>query len=505
MRTSRSTQRAGVQLLMASAALLLGACGTTVSQSARATGGGSGGRVSATDGQQGLGPSPATGAGTGNTVGTDRGASGAATVGSTGQNGTAAAPTVGGSVRSTAPVDTSPLTIGITYADNSGVTSSFGFGTSSSVTPKSVAQALVRAINATGGLSGRKLKTVEYSFNESDTNFSTDAEAACAKFTQDNHVAVVLDTAFGTDAGFRDCLQKAGVLDITAGDEGDQASSRRSRLHANTAQLTHDRAYGAILVQLAASGYLTKANQIGVIVENCPEDTGPYTNTLLPLISRLGLKPPKESQIDCTTGYASAGAAAQSINSAVLAFHAAGVDRVMFVSGYESVLVLLFATNAESQHYSPGYMLSSNAQAQSQEANVPAGQRPQLHGVGNFPVLDVDGASRPTAVEARCVGLVQSGGVDPASYQDRVFVYSECGPFLLLEAALRQARGSSRPSELMTVINSLRASFLAPGLVIGKTNYTTTRHDGPEMVQEFGYVTSCSCLRYLHPPQRAPD
>lgn len=424
-----------------------------------------------------------------------------------GPSGPGAGPTGGGAgstgvVGSSGP-DRSPLTIGLTYTDNSGSTAALGASTSQTASQKSVAQAFVRAFNAAGGLDGRKLTAVEYSFNADDSDYSTDAATACATFTQDHHVSLVLDTAFGTIGGFRDCLQKAGVVDITTQDEGDRTISAQAVLHANTASMNVDRSYAAVLLGMTATGYLTKSNQLGLIVEGCPEGNNAYSHTLLPLIKRLGLKAPKEEQIACTTGFASAGPAAPAINNAILAFRQAGVDRVLFVSYNEAVILLLFANDADSQRYYPGYLLSSGGEAEALRSNIPSGQWPQLHGVGNQPFVDTDGAV-PNAVDKRCDRLVRAGGVTPASYLDEVFVYSECAPFLLLEAALAKTNGHATARDVMAGINSLGSSFADPGVVGASASYTSAKHDGPDMVQVFGYVASCQCMRYFGAPRPAP-
>jgi hypothetical protein len=495
---TRPWRRAALALAVAA---LCAACGTTVSDSAARSAansdgvGGTGPANGPSQAASGLGASGAanpslaggaggpvagTGAGVGNSSGQEPGSAG-----------TAAGP------------DRSPLTIGLTYIDNSGSTAALGASTSQTASQKSVAEALVRGLNAAGGIAGRKINAIEYSFNAQDSDYSTDAATACASFTQDHHVSLVLDTAFGIIGGFRDCLQRAGVVDITTQDEGDKTSSAGAFLHVNTVSMNVDRQYAAVLVGMTATGYLGKANQLGVIVEGCAEGNNAYAHTLLPLIKRLGLKAPKEEQIACTTGFASAGPAAPAINNAILAFRQAGVDRVMFVSYNEAVILLLFGNDADSQRYYPGYLLSSGSAAQALRTNIPSGQWPQLHGVGNQPYVDVDGG-KPTTVDKRCDALVRAGGVTPASYQDEGFVVFECAPFLLLESALTKTNGQSTAHDVMTAINALGSSFVAPGIVSGTTSFTSTKHDGPDMVQVFGYVASCSCMRYSGSPQPAP-
>jgi hypothetical protein len=405
--------------------------------------------------------------------------------------------------RSTPSDPHAALTIGLTYLDNSAAGSSLGVDDGKSVNAKTAEQALVRGINTAGGLAGRKLTVVEYAFHTQDNSYSTAASAACALFTQDNHVDVVLDNAFGTTGGFRDCLQKAKVFDITTQSEGDQQRSSQATLHANPLGMTFERSYRAVLDNLGTSGYLTAKNQIGVIVEDCPESSTAYSQSLVPAIEKQGLKPPVKAQFDCTAGFASAGATAAALNNAVLTFRRAKVDRVMFVSSYESIALYLFATAANSQRYTPGYLLTSNAQA-ALHAALPAGQQAQIHGVGHSPISDVDDAP-PSPTDTQCLDLAKSGGSSAATASDRSIVIYACSPALLLEAALKATKGDSSPTALAAAITGLGNSFQGPGLADSRTRFSSTKLDGPDMVQIFGYAGDCSCVRYTGTPVQAPS
>lgn len=399
---------------------------------------------------------------------------------------------------------TTPLKIGLTYINNESTEAAFDVSAGQTTNGKSAAQAVVKGINAAGGLNGRQLQTVEYSWNSQSNSYSQDATVACEMFTTDHRVEVVVDNAFGTIGGFSECLQKAGVLHISGGAEGDRESSRQRPLHAHLG-MVYDRSYAAVLVNLAATRYLTKVNQLGIIVEDCPSIERAYTNAIAPLVARLGLKDPLKRTIECVTGFSSAGPAQSAISAAILAFRQAGVDRVMFISDYETVVLLLFANTADSQRYYPGYALSSNAQA-GLYTELPEDQRPQLHGVGSSPQTDVrDDKAPPTAVEARCLRLAKAGGLTPANSIDKAFIYGPCGRILLLETALTRTGGDSTPTALKRAINGLGTSFLAPGVVAGGTRFSASRHDGGNAVRVFGYVVSCACMRYSGQPVLAPE
>ena len=404
---------------------------------------------------------------------------------------------------------TGPLKIGLAYINNQQASAALGTSDPRTNSVKTVVEAFVRAINAAGGLDGRKLDAVEYEWHSGDGSWSTAAESACAKFTQDAHVSVVLDEAFGTVGGFRDCLQQAGVFDITNQGVGDDVSSGQAPLYAAVGDLTVDRAYASVLTEEMQSGYLSSKNQLGILVEACPENLRAYDRTLLPLIRHLGLAAPKMYTFDCvdsTAGGASQGSAA--INNAILRFRQRPtVDRVMFVSTDEAAALLLFGASASSQDYHPGYLLSSNAQAHlatESGSGFTSDQLPQIHGVGNMPYADVSD-SAPSAVDKRCMNLLRAASVTPGNYDDTGQAVFSCGPFLLLEAALRRSDGDASADALAHAIAALGTTFSAPGILGGTTRYGATTRDGGYLVQTFGYVASCSCIRYSGKPAVSPS
>jgi len=267
--------------------------------------------------------------------------------------------------------------------------------------------------------------------------------------------------------------------------------------------MTVDRLYGAVIDQLHGTGYLTPSNHIGVILETCPEQQRAWDSSLLPRIRQLGLKNPVVSKLNCTAGFGDAASAAAAIQNAVVTFKGANVDRVMFVSDNEAVILGLFGPDARSQNYKPGYMLSSNAQVQSLRSSLDSSQQVNLHGVGISPYGDVDGA-KPSAADKRCQALAHSGGVTTATNADFQLLVFECGPFMLLEAALQRTDGATAHQAVQTAIDSVGSSFLAPGVLAGATRFAPGKHDGPDEAQVFAYSAGCTCMRYQGTPKRVP-
>ena len=393
-----------------------------------------------------------------------------------------------------------PLKIGVLYPDNGAANAALGVTTNASNTPKSIMTALVSALNRAGGLAGRKLTVDYYTFDSTSSDYSTQANAACAHFTEDDPVPVVLDFALGNQFGMAACLAKRGVADFGLGTT-DTVEDNAVGLYASPDWMTSSRRYPAVLEGLHATGYLTSKNKIGVLVENCPFLQRAYRQAVLPEISRLGLNRVDTEELDCTSGFSSAGPASASIQSAVLRFRSHGVDRLLMVSDFEQVTLLLLAHDAESQGWRPGYMLSSVAQTEVMRPNIPSGQWPQLHGVGWLPGLDIDDPHQalPPA-DKHCLDLIKQGGVTVSGWQNTYVANALCSDVLFLGAALHGSGGNANGQALMAAVEALGSAFVAPGIVNGRTHFGPERRDGPAAVAPFAFVASCHCLQYTDLP-----
>lgn len=395
--------------------------------------------------------------------------------------------------------DTSPLTLGVSYLDSGNANSAAGVATSNTLTPDKAAMAIIKGLNLEGGLAGRQVNAIYATSNNTAADYGSEAQAACQKLTRDNKVPLVVDINVGSEA-LNGCLQNAGVATVgNGGFTGPRLD--RLRLTVSTGLPTPERRVAALLTRGRASGYLTPQSKLGILVEGCPDYTSAYTDTVAPLISRLGLPPALKSEITCTTGYSALGGISADLQSAVLRFNQAGVDRVLMLSKVESTYVILFSQSAESQQYRPGYVLSSGGQAGATRPNVPAGQQPQLRGWGNLPGLDIDDPrTPPTGVSARCEALLEKGGQRAVNWQDGLVRDIACGPLLLTEAALLRNGGKADPASILAGVASLGDGFSSPGQVSPRSSYSSTRRDGVQDVAPFAFDPACTCERYTGPP-----
>jgi hypothetical protein len=508
---SRRSGRAGFSALLVT--LALSACGSTVattSAPAGATGPGVPGALGEATAPQG-GPGavdPVTGAPLDPDTGLPAGTPG----GATGSGG--AAPTGGGSGDSSggpaaAPGRTTtgdtgakkPILVGLFAADYTKLVKSVG-GSSSTSDPHAVNRALVKALNAKGGLAGRRIDPIYQTLDGTATDYTSQEQAACEAFTKDNKTEVVISAGVGSET-FYGCLLKAAVPLVTGNPtEGtDRATLRQYPNVFNPPGMTTDRQAIAFIEQSIRTKWLTKDNNVGVLLSGCPWGKRTYDGVVVPRLQRLGAEVSTFS-IGCPAkGSGELGATSSAAQNAVLQFRSAGVDRVMILTGHgDAASYIMFTNNAESQGWRPGYIVGSNAVAQAwvQQGVVSREQARNTRGAGWIPVVDM--ANAPLSPEGKaCEALVRAGdGPTPAAKgQFNLF----CDAWLSLRQALESNGGQGGLSALRPALEGLGTSFVSAGNIRGAVRLGPQQHDGAALVAPTAYVDSCSCFQYTADPQ----
>jgi hypothetical protein len=189
-----------------------------------------------------------------------------------------------------------------------------------------------------------------------------------------------------------------------------------------------------------------------------------------------------------------------SAGSAVLPFRSAGVDRVSFISDFESVALLGFSDQAEAQGWRPGYALTSASHAGSNAGQLSQGQVPQMVGVGNLPNVDTS-ARKPVPIEAaRCRQVLTSEGVTGTTPADWSILDTACDVFRLLELGLTSSNGDASFAALSAGIKRIGGGGGSASVLSGRTTYGPEGRDGTPPAAAFGYVGSCGCFRYTTGP-----
>lgn len=435
-------------------------------------------------GTGGAAPAPGTGA-----------TGGAGTTGTTG--GSAPATTVPTSTQR----KTGPLQLGVLDASSpAAATAATGANNPAGVDPVQITHGFIAYYNAHGGMAGRKLQPVEYTINPTSSSYENDLSAACAKFTQDNHVQVVVSQTGNLFSGnYESCLARKGVTNLEVANGAPDAQDVRSYPQLfTTASPTVDRRITAQLRGLTQKGLLTRQTPLGVIVEDCPQGTRAYSHTLAPLARSLGLTVQRRD-VDCVTGFSDAGAFFGQVGSAVLPFRSAGISRVMFVTSFEVAALQAFENQAQAQGWKPTYALSSLALTAANSGQYPADAQQRMAGVGWLPVVDTTGVTR-TAATSRCDAIAREEGITPATQADEAFIYQICDLFAVLNASLVAAGGHEEASVFPAGVATAMRSFESAYVLDGKLALSRDQHDAPPVFSVFAYQQQCACFRYSTTP-----
>jgi hypothetical protein len=485
-------------LVAAVLSLVLTGCGSTVQMRSTVS---PGGELSAPGpgGTDALGPP--TGPAASGVPTSQPGSSAPGTVGSAPISGPAASP--GSTPEATVPpstqAKTGPLLLGVLDASSpAAAANATGANNPAGVDPVAITRGFIRHYNKRGGVAGRRIIPVEYTINPTSSSYETDLSAACAKFTQDNRVKLVVSQTGNLFSGnYENCLHKAGVtnLEVANGAPDEQDVRSYPRLF-TIASPTVDRRITALLRGLTQAKLLTRSNKLGVIVEDCQQNTRAFTRTLAPLAKTLGITVMRRD-VSCITGFSDAGAYLAQVGSAVLPFSTAGVDRVAFLTSFEIAALQGLENQAQAQGYKPFYALSSLAAAAANAGQYPPEAQSRMFGVGWIPIVDVTAAPRPGAAK-RCDAVAGAEGISPQTQADYAFLYQICDLFAVLDAGLRAARGheDAIPAGLAAAMPSFESAYVLGG----RLRLNQTRHDAPPVFSVFAYQQACTCFRYRATP-----
>lgn len=392
---------------------------------------------------------------------------------------------------------TGPISLGflLTETGNAG---SLGISTGQAFTHRQVTEALVKAMNAKGGIAGRQIKAVLASTDTASVSWETDFAAACASFTQDNKVTAVLGYAFVFFDSFESCLSRAGVVHLsTTYNASDDAGLAQYPLLYALAVPTWDRYYRVAFQGAVSSGFMKPSNALGVIRGGCPSDRRAWERTAVPLAKALKINIAAEEELACITGASGAGGAVTQIQSAVLRFRSRGVDTVMV----EGPPAIIFSSAAESQGWRPRYLATSESGGAALTGNVAPEQLRNFHGFGWLPSLDVLPVNGPArnAAQLRCLDLLKSQGLNPTQHGDFTAAFATCDAVFLYEAALTATKGNDAPTQVAATIDAMGTRYQSAFTHGGQTRFGG-RHDAPAQAQPWAWNDSCGCFKYILAP-----
>jgi hypothetical protein len=387
--------------------------------------------------------------------------------------------------------------------------SSYGASLGNTLSEHGIDQALVDALNKQGGISGHQINAVYAGTDTGTTNWDSDFQAACATFTQDHHVAAVLGYEFTYEPDFESCLAHGGIPHLS---DGFNVPSNAvldaypyfwSLAVPTIGQRNLEKFEGAI-----RSGFLTKKDTLGVVLDQCPGTVAAWNSQVEPYLKAHGIPMASPATFGCATGN-NAGTVSEVGQAAntLLRFRSAGVNRIAFVAVSEAPVLFIAATAAQAQGYHPGWIVSSLGQLAVIGGQSPAQQMANTRGYGWMPSQDVPPALAPpkNAAQKRCLGLLGSQGVHPQTAADFGYAYNVCEPIFLYIDALKADGGNPSGAAVSTAIAGIGTHFQSLINLDGKSEFSSARrNDAPGVYREVAWSGGCHCFRYQGPTLPMP-
>jgi hypothetical protein len=393
-------------------------------------------------------------------------------------------------------VSATTIKIGLEYIKNADqARENMGFQGVTSGNQEQQLKILVDEVNRTGGLAGRKLVPVYHAYDaNSSSNASSNEQAACATFTEDNQVFAVISALNHTEIFFQ-CLSKVGVPYISAPGLTitDDEVFRRYPLHVELNAVSLSKQGDLFGAPLASTGYYDKGAKIGLLTFAQPNFTRAVEDHLKPALKQIGRSLSDEVQIAYPQSTSDEGAMAAAIGNAVLRFRQNGITHVL-ITDVSALVTVLFATAAANQGYYPRYgWLSPNG---GQAAADLLSDKRSLQGaveLGWYPSIDLNAANEDVlpANAKRCAQLFTSKGYTPQSRNEETVLQIQCEIFFFTQQA------ANRVPELtgQAFVSAMRA--VSP-VVPPNSTYSIDLRNTPAGANRYRiqrWVTACTCFK----------
>lgn len=354
-------------------------------------------------------------------------------------------------------------------------------------------EALIDRVNADGGVLGREIVPVYYAADATSTDPAADEQAMCTAFTQDAEVFAAL--VFRHTESALQCLADAGVVTIGPGgiNASDSALFEQFPLYVEAGSLSLDLMASTLVDALVDDGFLSDDATIGAILPDDPVFIRAYEDGLVPALEDAGLEVAHDVRVPIDTQDAISAA----VQSSVLAFRDAGVDRMLLLDSGGALLVYLMNA-ADAQGYRPQYAMTTQSGGTAIVPSVPPQQLEGSTGIGWLPDFDIPESELETwPARTDCLDRLASEAqfADPNA---RSIALDGCTQVDLLLAGL-EAADELDAQGFMAGIESLGDSFEAAS--IPATRYGPGRHDGVGAVQPLAFDDSCTCFRYEGDPR----
>ena len=447
---------------------------------------------------QGVVTTPGTAGGPGGSVTgpAGGGASGAESAAGAPQGGAGASGSAAGTAAGS-PVSGGELKIGITLLKNGeAFVGSVGASNAAFGDSEAQAEAVVRYINGTGGIAGRRVKPVYHTFDlASGCNEACMTAAACARWTEDERVFATVNTN-GADPNLFECLAKAGVPSVNYQMPVDEQLLAKYHDYyysvGHAAGLTLDRQARESTRVFHKRGWFGPDAVVGIMHFDTPAHHRVVSKEFLPELKAAGVG---KVVVEASADFVQA-----NYNSVVLRFRTEGVTHVMFL-GQNGGYPLMFMNAAEAQGFRPKYGLRTDNFPASIAPSVPTEQLRRVTGMGWQPTLDVAPENDPprSAPGELCMRIMKDAGQDMSQRGAEGTALAYCDGLFFLRKSLGSAAQLS-VAGMSSAVAGLDRGYQSP-LVFG-TRFSRSRHDGVDAVRPIDFRDDCSCLAYSGPEKR---
>ena len=358
------------------------------------------------------------------------------------------------------------------------------------------ATAMVNAINANGGIFGRKVKLVFHDVKGNDvvTTPETVAAATCQFYANDHPVVAILSPVGIDTANFRACMlkNKIAFFSVNTTPQDNVIGQANAPYYYQMVSPSWNGFAPTMVSMLRSQGYFsgwdTSTNQAG---------SAPVKVGVLAGITDVSVRVGKLVASSLKAyGYDPVvyNNDPKDFTAAVLKMSGSGVTHLVIPDGGQALFMLTAAT----QKYFPRYGLSS---ADGPEAvlasNIPAAVLHGSMGAGWSPSLDVNDANDPgdtSSAETTCKGIFSKAGFDFTGRRlAEAIAFSYCDGLRIISEGATAGVGLTPLSIYQGVVTI--APTWKSALSFG-SGLTPTHLTIPGAVRPFAFVDSCTCFRY---------
>jgi ABC-type branched-subunit amino acid transport system substrate-binding protein len=351
--------------------------------------------------------------------------------------------------------------------------------------------ALVKDLNARGGINGRPVEPIFYEWNVADANDSP--ARGCVALAEDHHVFAIL-TVVNVNQEMAACAAKHKTILINASfGAGDAYMYQQfGDWFFSPSLLLQNQQKRVLLQSMRSSGRLGRGVKVGIAILGDDQQFQRVADTtIIPM-----LKAYKVPYVAATMENDA------DVSGAVLRFRSEGVNLVVFSSA-SAIPPLLFMRQADSQGWSPNYAMTDSDDTNTLGQYAPRSQTSKIRGVGTQPISNVDVNQHPhSAQEKRCLAIMRKGGENDTHRRSSLTAEPYCEALWDFEAVARRVTGTLTSQAFRTAFSSVGRTYKP--VMTFTTDFANGRHDNASSYRTLAWKTSCSCVGYTGPLQAIP-